>query len=1480
MAFLIFCISLLILVGSVSASKANDTKASDTKASDTNVKKVGANTNKKTTTTTQTTKKSSTTSSTLYVNSLSGNDSNDGSKDKPFQSMEKAISTTKNQSSYNNIYLYNGSYSLNKSSSISNTLTITGENKKEVTVNSDNNQLFQVNSTTLTLKNLKITGCSANYGGAIKTFENSQLIVDNCTFTSNHANYGGAISNIAPNVKITVKNTEFNMNNASQYGGAIVNTGDSSTTSIKNSVFNNNQLTTKTHNRLPSSGGALYFGGNTSNIVENSSFSSNYAYYGGAIYNSGSSNLTLVSTKFNSNKAIFNTYTGLGGAIMIGTGRASFNNLTFTSNSANDGGAIYLKNRNNFTIKKSYFANNSAVSYGGAISASGSISEVTIINSTFISNSARNGASYIATNYSITTNIRNSKFSNNIAEKNGGAIFNNYENNKFIIRLSTFNENYAKAHGGAFANTHQDSIINIINSNFTSNKASYKGGAILNTGNRSKIHITGSIFDSNYICELKNGNEYGAGGAIYLGGQSINLIQSDTFTKNKGYNGGAIYCASASRTTLKTLEFTSNEAKNRDEYGFGGGVMVGAGNINFTKLTFRSNTADRGGAISINSALTYKITNSKFVNNVAKSYGGAINYYGTLTVKNSEFTGNHASSRGGALFNLGTHDIINIQNSKFTKNVAFHGGVIATSANYSEHEISNSVFTSNKANNGGVINTMAPYVEWNLKNSKFITNNANNGGVIFTFESSNNFIIKNNLFNKNKASESGGVIYSESTKNIFKTDSSNFTGNNAKNHGGAIFLKNSNIIIGLNNRYLSNKVTHSKGVGGAIYTHDSNSKIFASQEEYRSNVAYKGSAIYNKALNSRVSSSVFVNKKVQIYSTSSMNAKFNWWGKNKGFKSTSKVNTDCPIVLTSNFKQENKKKKAYKLIIEASINKYNKSGKLHSLSKNVYPVKLSINNNTYITDSQKTFKTKIKNLTKFTVKIDKQSLKYKVSLKKGNNTTSPKSAKGTLYINSKTGNDKNTGTSSNAIKTLNKALTLLNNNSYSRIYLFDGKYVLKKSATINKDVTIEGMNVNNVIVTTKTNNNLIINKTKVTFKNLTFKNMKATKGGAIRSNRLSTLTIKNCIFKKNSASNGGAIYINNNAKAIISNSTFNSNTAQSNGGAIYAKGNNNILIIKNSKFTKNSAKNGACIATKSQTSEIDLSNNVFKNNMATNGAVIYSGAEHITYIIEENNFSSNTASTNGGVIYSTGKYNYYKINDNLLNKNKASKGGVIYSNGSGTKLRFDNTTVSGNTASKNGAVAIIEKNNIILTSNNRYTSNKVTSKTGVGGVFYIKDSSSRLASQQDEYRSNIASKGSAIYNNGLYSKINSSVIVNKGIQVYSSVNMFAKTNWWGSNSGFSSRSKAQTGCPVIFACSFSPENKTHTGYNLAIHLSVYRFNNSGVLTIIDKYIYPVTIYINDESYTTNYELMIPIKTNTSKYTVKLDNQVYKYKVRS
>jgi len=162
------------------------------------------------------------------------------------------------------------------------------------------------------------------------------------------------------------------------------------------------------------------------------------------------------------------------------------------------------------------------------------ISSPSIINCTFINNTASVSGGGIYNHVNSSTRIENSVFINNIALLHGGGMYI-YSASPIIINC-TFDSNIAGTNGGGIYNNEYSSPI-ITNTKFTNNNAGTNGGGIYSY-NHSDATITNCTFSDN------TAGNFGGGmvNIIYCNPQIKNAIfwgNTATTTGNELYNSNA-----------------------------------------------------------------------------------------------------------------------------------------------------------------------------------------------------------------------------------------------------------------------------------------------------------------------------------------------------------------------------------------------------------------------------------------------------------------------------------------------------------------------------------------------------------------------------------------------------------------------------------------------------------------------------------------------------------------------------------------------------------------------------------------------------------------------------------------------------------------------------------------------------------------------------------------------------------------------------
>ncbi|MCL2156623.1 MAG: right-handed parallel beta-helix repeat-containing protein [Methanobrevibacter sp.] len=387
-----------------------------------------------------------------------------------------------------------------------------------------------------------------------------------------------------------------------------------------------------------------------------------------------------------------------------------------------------------------------------------------------------------------------------------GRIFSINTNNLNLTFINiTFINGNITGNGGAIYVGYGGTRLTLIDCVFDNNTA-YSGGAVYNSGNN--FSVLNCTFTNNTINYIE-----AYGGAVYNSGNNFSVINS-TFTNNKavcngtdpsfdGAFGGAIYSYYNNNFSATNCNFTNNTASSNNVLYYGSYVPA------------------YGGAVYGSSSSNNTLTNCNFINNTARWGGAFYSWYASgLIIEDCDFINSTATSGSGGAIYTEIHNYT-IINCNFINNQApfgYAGAII-------NHGANNSIINSTFENNRALVSGGAVYIHtrsasgtlsynFTLENCTFINNSANAGGAVFN--QCNSSTLTNNKFIDNNAtgidSSRGGAI--SNTGNL-TVNSCNFTDNNARDYGGAIF--------NWGNMSLSNNIMigNSAGLGQMIYNNGS-----------------------------------------------------------------------------------------------------------------------------------------------------------------------------------------------------------------------------------------------------------------------------------------------------------------------------------------------------------------------------------------------------------------------------------------------------------------------------------------------------------------------------------------------------------------------------------------------------------------------------------------------------------------------------------
>ena len=725
------------------------------------------------------------------------------------------------------------------------------------------------------LVNLKCDGFTINANNLGRIFNVTstadKLNIYNANLINGNADIGGAIYNTG---SVYAYNTAFKDNTAATMGGAVFNKG---TLTIQKCIVDSNDITKRTSSASEDYGGAAIYNWYDSTLfIKNSTISNNLKNYKNGDYIVGAVT-SLGKTTISQNSYFVNNSGRWGGAITT------------------SGSSLPGKKVNELSISESTFSKNGGL-YGAGIFIEGS--KFTITSCVFDSNTAsgkgnmtpndNNGAAIEVTNTdkAITGTISKTKFTNNKAQY-GGAI--DICAGTIKILNSKFINNSADVEGGAIdinaANGNPK--VTISSSNFINNSAPV-GGAICNVHD---LTVKGSTFIDNTPNTIFNW--VGAGGNLNLNIKTFTDLQN------------AIGLVTGTLTLNQNVAMTAKEAANFvngvvinkniaidgkghtiDAKNLGRIFSIGEGfTVTLTNATLINGKADKGGAIYNDGSLT--LSDVKLSDNAADSYGGAVFNNGHLVVSDSVFDSNDIVNRGSASVDYGGAAIYNwydgvltVSGSNFTNNIKnYKNGdrLVGAIATIGDATISDSYFVNNAGRWGGAISTAGYLLAGDDVNTLTVSGSTfkENGGLYGAgiFVAGSDFTVSDCVFDKNSAFGKGdmtpnnnngaAIVVTDTGKDItgIITDS-NFT-NNKAHFSGAVDICEGKITI-KNSIFVNNSAEYCAGAI-AVDSQINKPAVEIINSKFDSNSAEYGGAIYNYYNLTVVDSTFTNNSKDTIY---------------------------------------------------------------------------------------------------------------------------------------------------------------------------------------------------------------------------------------------------------------------------------------------------------------------------------------------------------------------------------------------------------------------------------------------------------------------------------------------------------------------------------------------------------------------------------------------------------------------------------------
>ena len=718
-------------------------------------------------------------------------------------------------------------------------------------------------------------------GGGIYSSNSIITFGDECVVSFNNnsvSTNGGAVYQIYSKLLFTMNAAVmFRNNSAVKDGGAIF--------SIKRSFISFEDDSEVMFNDNRAKRGAvvvrmstIYTNGNSTVI-----FTGNSAILsGGAVY----AKKTQITIHGSSTVAFCRNSAKNGAAVFVSGDNAFMScgdnsTVIFTGNSATDlGGAIYMYTRNSNIAfhghSKATFNSNSAVD-GGAVYVFGPVTSYTQsynLKILLIGNKATENDREICDLVPSITFLGSTtvRFNNNSARHYGGAMYTDKINVAFHgSSTATFSNNSAHTGGAIATSNYAMSFGGNSTITFNGNKATSNGygGAI--DAYHSKI-----IFHGNSTVTFSNNSANSIGGAIYAFSFFVTLLlnfeenSTVTFTGNSATSvGGAARLYGHVRYTgNSTVMFYNNTARE------GGALYITFRSLHYpyevifqgnTNVTFINNRAIDGGAIyvSVRSGIIFQGNSFvNFCNNIASLSGGAISSQDDSNiwftgVSTTHFNNNIARQHGGAIHSVSNTSVTFNETccAIFTNNTAMQQGGAVYLFDKSAITFggnSNVTYSNNTALQQGGAVYSAQQSNISFKGNSVITFKHNgvllSGGALYSLNNGPIYFEDNCTvsFYHNMVRQDGGAIHSVNTTLYFSGGSSvTFTNNAAMQQGGAVCLFYKAAAMFQDDSNVTFKSNTAMQHGGAIYVHDNTNVSFVGSSNvlFLHNMAESGGGV-------------------------------------------------------------------------------------------------------------------------------------------------------------------------------------------------------------------------------------------------------------------------------------------------------------------------------------------------------------------------------------------------------------------------------------------------------------------------------------------------------------------------------------------------------------------------------------------------------------------------------------------------------------
>ncbi len=376
-----------------------------------------------------------------------------------------------------------------------------------------------------------------------------------------------------------------------------------------------------------------------------------------------------------------------------------------------------------------------------------------------------------------------------------------------------------------------NTTASVINVDIRDSVADYGGGLYL---------IEASVTLSDVV--IFNNRANARGGGFYLDNSDDVIIKSITIEQNKAPRGGGFYLDNSDAILQQNQILNNGDLLNTLE---GGGLFIDNSTANVISNTIGANNAVKGGGLFLEGG-NAQIKGNAFANNRAGAadpatggHGGGC-YVGTgaPNVTLNTFQGNQALLGAGCFLE---ESASNFTENGLNANTAANGGGGLYLRNSSEANIALNTLTGNIVNgtgeNDGGGGVYLESSSANLRENQVSGNRAQLGGGAFFFSFSN-ATTELNTFTANTATLDGGGVYLKLSNAVLTKNTITFN-TSGQGSGGGVYVKLSGAQFAEN---IVEENQASLGGGGGFYLDESAASL--SMDSVRKNRARDGGGIY------------------------------------------------------------------------------------------------------------------------------------------------------------------------------------------------------------------------------------------------------------------------------------------------------------------------------------------------------------------------------------------------------------------------------------------------------------------------------------------------------------------------------------------------------------------------------------------------------------------------------------------------------------